>query len=183
MTGRLRAKEEAMGWMLAASSITSRIGHDLFTLQVPWEEKVIRAVVVYLFLILAIRVFGRRELGQLTAFDLIVLLTISNILQNAMIGSDTSLLGGVIGAVALLSANLGVAYAVFRSPRLERLVDGEPRVLIKDGDIQWRAVRQEQLSQTDILAAIHAQGLERVDEVRLAISEPNGQITVIPKKG
>src|SRR5439155_33148 len=89
------------GSLLAAS----RIGHDLFHLGVPWSEKIIRAVFVYGFLLVAIRVFGRRELGQLTAFDLIVLLTLSNILQNAMIGNDNSLVGGLIGAVVLLSAN------------------------------------------------------------------------------
>src|SRR2546430_16061133 len=96
------------GWLAS-------LGRDLFHLQVPWPEKIVRALAVYGFLLLAIRVFGKRELGQLTAFDIIVLLTISNILQNAMIGNDNSLLGGIIGAVGLLGANLGVAYAVFRS--------------------------------------------------------------------
>src|SRR6266536_4836205 len=89
---------------------THRIRTDLLHLQVPWQEKVVRGVVVYAFLLVAIRVFGRRELAQLTAFDLIVLLTLSNILQNAMIGNDNSLLGGIIGAVVLLSANFTVAY-------------------------------------------------------------------------
>src|SRR5436853_7504450 len=91
------------------------IAKDLFHIQVPWLEKVIRALVVYAFLVLALRLFGRRELGQFTAFDLVVLLTVSNILQNAMIGNDNSLLGGVIGAAVLLSANCALADAVFRS--------------------------------------------------------------------
>src|SRR5947209_18689393 len=97
--------------------------HNIFSLGVSWEERVVRAILVYAFLLVAIRLFGRRELGQLTAFDLIVLLTLSNILQNAMIGNDNSLSGGVIGAVVLLSMNFAVAYAVFRSRRLERLVN------------------------------------------------------------
>jgi uncharacterized membrane protein YcaP (DUF421 family) len=170
-----------MTMLLAAESVGSRIAHNLFKLQVPWEEKVIRGVVVYLFLLVVIRVFGRRELGQLTAFDLVVLLTLSNILQNAMIGNDDSLLGGIIGAVVLLTVNFALGYAVFRSRRLERLVSGEPRVLIKDGKVVAAAVEQERLTQTDLMAAIHNQGLERVEDVRLAISEPNGMISVIPK--
>src|SRR5438128_6474500 len=104
--------------------------HNIFSLGVSWEERVVRAVIVYAFLLVAIKAFGRRELGQLTAFDLIVLLTLSNILQNAMIGNDNSLSGGVIGAMVLLSANYAVALLVFRSRRAERMVQGQPRVLI-----------------------------------------------------
>src|SRR5438132_14244549 len=124
---------EALVGVLAAASWVHQVGHDLFHLQVPWEEKVVRAILVYAFLLVAIRLFGRRELGQLTAFDLIVLLTLSNILQNAMIGNDNSLSGGVIGAAMLLSANLVVAFLVFRRRGAERLVEGEPRILIHDG--------------------------------------------------
>src|SRR5436190_15006897 len=128
---------------LANSSLAHRISSDLLHVQVPWEERAIRAFVVYAFLLVAIRVFGRRELGSLTAFDLIVLLTLSNILQNAMIGNDNSLLGGIIGAVVLLSANFGLAYGVYRSRRLERLVNGRPKILIHDGQVDMRAVRSE----------------------------------------
>jgi uncharacterized membrane protein YcaP (DUF421 family) len=181
LTWGFGVRRVSMTMLLAAESVGSRIAHNLFKLQVPWEEKVIRGVVVYLFLLVVIRVFGRRELGQLTAFDLVVLLTLSNILQNAMIGNDDSLLGGIIGAVVLLSVNFALGYAVFRSRRLERLVSGEPRVLIKDGKVVAAAVEQERLTQTDLMAAIHNQGLERVEDVRLAISEPNGMISVIPK--
>jgi uncharacterized membrane protein YcaP (DUF421 family) len=158
------------------------VGRDLFHLSVPWTEKVIRAVAVYGFLLVAIRVFGRRELGQLTAFDLIILLTLSNILQNAMIGNDNSLLGGMVGAVVLLAANYGVALAVFRSRRLERLVEGAPKVLIHDGRIQEAAMRGEKLTEQDLLSAVRREGLERVEDVRLAVSEPNGLISIIPKR-
>jgi uncharacterized membrane protein YcaP (DUF421 family) len=166
------------GFLLAAS----RIGHDLFHLGVSWPEKVIRAILVYGFLLVAIRVFGRRELGQLTAFDLIVLLTLSNILQNAMIGNDDSLLGGLIGALVLLSANLAVAYLVFRSRRLEHLVNGEARVVIRDGQIQSDAVRSEKLTEQDLLSAVRREGLLGFDDVYLAVAEPNGLISVIPKR-
>jgi uncharacterized membrane protein YcaP (DUF421 family) len=163
-------------------STIHRIRTDLFHLQVPWEEKVVRAVVVYAFLLVAIRVFGRRELGQLTAFDLIVLLTLSNILQNAMIGNDNSLWGGIIGAAVLLSANFAVAYAVFRSRRFERVVNGGPRVLIHDGEVQADAMRSEKLTEQDLMSAIRREGLESLADVHLAISEPNGMISVISRR-
>ncbi len=167
-------------FLLGVSSI-HRIRTDLFHLQVPWQEKVIRGVVVYAFLLVAIRVFGRRELGQLTAFDLIVLLTLSNILQNAMIGNDNSLWGGVIGALVLLSANFTVAYAVFRSRRFERLVNGRPKVLIHDGEVQSGAMRSEKLTEQDLMAAVRREGLESISDVHLAISEPNGLISIIAR--
>jgi uncharacterized membrane protein YcaP (DUF421 family) len=154
---------------------------NIFGLGVSWEERVLRAVLVYAFLLVAIKVFGRRELGQLTPFDLIVLLTLSNILQNAMIGNDNSLSGGAIGALVLLSANYGVAYWVFRSRRAERVIEGEPRILIHDGKIQRAAVRKELLTDQDLLSAVRREGLERIEDVRLAISEPNGLISIIPR--
>ncbi len=126
--------------------------------------------------------FGRRELSQLTAFDLIVLLTLSNILQNAMIGNDSSLLGGLIGASVLLTANLALAYAVFRSRSFQRLVAGQPRILIRDGVVQRQALTAQRLTEQDLLVAVHNQGLEDFSRVHLAISEPNGRISVIPKQ-
>ena len=110
--------------------------HNLVSISSSWQERAIRAIAVYVFLLVAIKVFGRRELGQLTAFDIIVLLTLSNMLQNAMIGNDNSLLGGVIGAAVLLSANFALAYAVFRSRTVQRVVTGQPKVLIQDGVVQ-----------------------------------------------
>ena len=161
-------------------AVMGSLSKDLFHIQVPWEEKIIRAVVVYGFILIALRLFGRRELGQFTAFDLVVLLTLSNILQNAMIGNDTSLLGGLIGATVLLSANFGLAYAVFRSRSLQRFVTGEPRILIRDGILQRQALADQRLTEQDLLAAVHNQGLEEFGRVYLAISEPNGTISVIP---
>jgi len=163
-------------------AVMGSVSKDLFHMQVPWEEKVIRAMVVYGFILIALRLFGRRELGQFTAFDLVVLLTLSNILQNAMIGNDTSLLGGLIGATVLLSANFGLAYAVFRSRSLQRFVTGEPRILIRDGILQRQALADQRLTEQDLLAAVHNQGLEGFGRVHLAISEPNGTISVIPKR-
>jgi uncharacterized membrane protein YcaP (DUF421 family) len=156
--------------------------HNLVSIGSSWQERAVRAVAVYVFLLLAIRIFGRRELGQLTAFDIIVLLTLSNILQNSMIGNDNSVTGGMIGAGVLLSANLLLAFVVSRRPSVERVVEGEPKILIHDGKIQLHAVRREMLTEQDLLAAVHREGVESFEDVHLAISEPNGMISVIPKK-
>jgi uncharacterized membrane protein YcaP (DUF421 family) len=145
-------------------------------------ERVIRALAVYAFLLLAVRLFGRRELGQLTAFDLIVLLTLSNILQNAMIGPDNTVIGGIVGALVLLAANWAVAFTVFRSRRAEQLVEGHPRVLIRDGEVRRDELRSEMLTEMDLLSAVRREGLETFDDVKLAISEPNGMISVIPRR-
>jgi uncharacterized membrane protein YcaP (DUF421 family) len=172
-----------MGGLVAAmGSVSGGIAKDLFHLQVPWQEKVIRALAVYIFLVFALRLFGRRELGQFTAFDLVVLLSLSNMLQNAMIGNDSSLLGGLVGATVLLTANLGLAYAVFRNRSFQRFVTGEPRILIRDGVVQKEALTAQRLTEQDLLAAVHNQGLEDFSRVHLAISEPNGTISVIPRR-
>jgi uncharacterized membrane protein YcaP (DUF421 family) len=156
--------------------------HNLVSIGSSWQERAIRAIAVYLFLLVAIRIFGRRELGQLTAFDVIVLLTISNILQNAMIGNDNSVTGGLIGAFVLLSANLLLAYVVFRRPFVQRLVEGEARILIRDGQVLPDSLRKELLTEQDLLAAVRRSGLERFEDVHLAVSEANGMISVIPRE-
>jgi len=138
-------------------------------------------MVVYLFLLVLFRVFGRRELGQLTGFDIIVLLTISNILQNSMIGNDNSVTGGMIGAAVLLAANLTLAYVVFRSRPAERLVEGGPKILVQDGKLEETQMRSELLTEQDLISAVHREGLESFDDVHLAIAEPNGMISIIPR--
>jgi uncharacterized membrane protein YcaP (DUF421 family) len=155
--------------------------HSLFDPGVAIGERILRGFLVYAFLLVAIRAFGRRELGQLTAFDLIVLLTLSNILQNAMIGNDNSFTGGAVGALVLLSANYLVAFGVFRSRKVERLVEGRSRILIQDGKPIRKALRQELLSDQELLSAVRREGLTSFEEVRLAFAEPNGLISVIPK--
>ncbi len=155
--------------------------HNMFSIGSSWQERALRAVLVYGFLLVAMRVFGRRELGQLTGFDIIVLLTISNILQNSMIGNDNSVTGGFIGAIVLLAANLTLAFVVFRSRGAERLVEGRPKILVHDGQLQQKALRSELFTEQDLLAAIHREGLSDFADVRLAIAEPNGMISVIPK--
>ena len=155
--------------------------HDMFSMGVPVAERVLRAAIVYVFLLGAIRIFGKRELGQMTSFDIILLLSLSNMLQNAMIGADDSLIGGIIGAAVLLGINLIVAFVVFRSRRVERVVDGDPKVLIRNGELQRESLRAELLTDQDILSAVRAQGLEGIEDVKYAFAEPNGLITVIKR--
>jgi len=156
--------------------------HSLVSIGSSWQERAIRSVAVYAFLLVAIRIFGRRELGQLTAFDIIVLLTLSNILQNSMIGNDNSVTGGMIGAGVLLSANLILAFVVSRRSGAERVIEGTPRILIHDGKLQERAMRLELLTEQQLLAAVRREGIERFEDVHLAIAEPNGLISVIPRR-
>jgi uncharacterized membrane protein YcaP (DUF421 family) len=151
----------------------------MFHLGVSVGEKIARAGIVYLFLLIGLRVFRRRELGQLTAFDLIVMLTISNVLQNAMIGNDNTVTGGVIGATTILVLNFVVALLVYRSRWMERLVEGREVSLIRDGRVDQRARRRDLLTEQDVLSAAHASGVERIEDVKVAYFEPNGTITVI----
>ena len=156
------------------------IASNLFDVPVPLLEKALRPIIVYLFLILCFRLFGRRELAQLNPLDLTVLLMLSNTVQNAIIGEDNSLLGGIIGAVALLAANWLVNYLAYRHPQVANLLEGEPRVLIERGEINQAAMRHEEISLQDLDEAIHREGVEHVQRVKWAHLEPSGTITVIP---
>ena len=111
----------------------------MFHLPVPLVEKILRPVVVYLVLVILLRVFGKRELAQLNPFDLVVLLSLSNTVQNAIIGDDNSVTGGVVGAVSLLTINWVVVRILFRSPKLNRALEGRPAVLIRDGHVDQGA--------------------------------------------
>src|SRR5271170_1689244 len=123
----------------------------MFHLQLPVLEKVLRPVIVYLFLVGFLRLFGKRELAQLNPFDLVVLLSLSNTVQNAIIGDDNSVTGGVIGAFALLAINWLVVRALFRSPRLTRMLEGRSTVLVRDGRVDQRAIDREALTREELL--------------------------------
>jgi len=156
------------------------IWSNMFNVPVPLLEKILRPVIVYLFLILMFRVFGRRELAQINPLDLTVLLMLSNTVQNAIIGQDDSLLGGLIGAVALLSANKALNYFSYRRERFASILEGNPRVLIEHGKVNQAAVKSEEISPQDLEEAIHRTGVEHVNRVKWAHLEPSGTITVIP---
>src|SRR5271169_6537764 len=124
---------------------------NMFHLPIPLLEKILRPIIVYLALILLLRLFGKRELAQLNPFDLVVLLSLSNTVQNAIIGDDNSVTGGIIGAFGLLAINWLVVRTLYRSPKLTRMLEGSSTVLVKDGKIDHHAVRRESLTQEELL--------------------------------
>jgi len=150
----------------------------MFHLPVPLLEKIVRPILVYLALILLLRVFGKRELAQLNPFDLVVLLSLSNTVQNALIGDDNSVSGGLIGALTLLTVNWLVVRLLYRSPRLERAIEGTDRTLIVDGVVDQAALKQEVISEEELLAVVHRQGFDDFDEVQLCSIAPNGSFYV-----
>jgi len=152
----------------------------MFHLPLPLLEKLLRPVIVYLVLVLLLRIFGKRELAQLNPFDLVVLLSLSNTVQNAIIGDDNSVTGGVIGAIGLLAINWLVVRVLFRSPRLTRVLEGRAAVLIRDGQIDRKAIERESLTHTELIEVLHRQGFEHVHDVKRCELEPNGTFYVEP---
>lgn len=152
----------------------------MFHLPLPILEKILRPVVVYLVLILLLRIFGKRELAQLNPFDLVVLLSLSNTVQNAIIGEDNSVSGGIIGAVGLLGINWIVVRVLYSAPRLNRLLQGHSTVLIHNGKVDKKAVERELLTHEEIMEVIHRQGFEHLHQVGQCVLEPNGTFYVEP---
>lgn len=159
----------------------SHILNDMFSLAEPVGELIIRPVLVYLFLVVALRLAGKRELAQVNSFDLVVLLTISNLLQNAGIGPDTSLLGGLVASTSLLVTNYLVVRFLFAHPKIGKVIEGSTTVLVEDGKILHKNLQKEFLTADDLFAAIHAQGVESLDEVHRCELAPNGAIAVFQK--
>jgi uncharacterized membrane protein YcaP (DUF421 family) len=156
----------------------SLIFDHMFQMPLPILEKLARPVIVYLVLVLLLRIFGKRELGQLNPFDLVVLLSLSNTVQNAIIGEDNSVTGGIIGAFGLLAINWLVVRMMFRSRRLTRAFEGRATVLVRDGQIDQRALKRESLTRDELLEVIHRQGFEGIHKVRCCELEPNGTFYV-----
>jgi uncharacterized membrane protein YcaP (DUF421 family) len=154
----------------------------MFDLHLSLGEKVIRAVVIYLFLVIALRIVGKRELSQLNTLDFVVLLAVANAVQNGLIGSDDSVTGAVVGAVVLFGTNSALAYVVFRNNRLRKLIEGTPTVLIRDGRILQDALDREELTRDDLLVEIQSAGADTFDEVQSASLLPNGKVVVVQKK-
>jgi uncharacterized membrane protein YcaP (DUF421 family) len=143
------------------------------------SEIVIRCAVVYASLILLLRFFGKRELGQYSHVDLILMLILSNAVQNAMVGADTSLRGGLSAAATLVALHFLVTRLLSRFPRLRRLFEGTPTVLVRDGRVDWHAMRRERLEPGDLHSALRAHGDARLAEVSLAVLELDGSISVL----
>ena len=150
----------------------------MFQLPLPILEKLLRPIIVYLVLVLLLRLFGKRELAQLNPFDLVVLLSLSNTVQNAIIGDDNSVSGGIIGAFSLLAINWLVVRVLFRSKKLTRALEGRATVLVRNGQIDQRALQRESLSREELISVIHRQGFEDVHQVHRCELEPNGTFYV-----
>jgi uncharacterized membrane protein YcaP (DUF421 family) len=156
----------------------SLIFDHMFLLPLPILEKLLRPVIVYLVLVLLLRLFGKRELAQLNPFDLVVLLSLSNTVQNAIIGDDNSVTGGLIGAFSLLAINWLVVRVLFRSRKLTRALEGRATVLVLNGQIDQKALARESLSREELIEVIHRQGFEDFHQVRRCELEPNGTFYV-----
>jgi uncharacterized membrane protein YcaP (DUF421 family) len=156
----------------------SPVFDSMFHLPLPILEKLARPVIVYLVLVILLRIFGKRELAQLNPFDLVVLLSLSNTVQNAIIGDDNSVTGGVIGAFGLLAINWLVVRILFRSRRLTRALEGRATILIRNGQIDLKALNQESLTREELLDVVHRQGFEGIHQVRKCELEPNGTFYV-----
>ena len=148
--------------------------NEMFTLGLPVLEKIARPIIVYVFLVVVLRIFGKRELAQLNPFDLVVLLSLSNTVQNAIIGSDNSVTGGLIGAFSLLLMNYLVVRFLFRHRRIDQIFEGKPTVLIDKGKVHRKELAKELLSEAELLTVCHRQGFASINEIECCVLEPGG---------
>ena len=160
----------------------SKMWTDMFVLAIPWIEKILRPIIIYLTLVVGLRLAGKRELAQLNTFDLVVLLTLSNTVQNAIIGEDNSVIGGIIGAATLLLINYVVVRFVSNNKEVENLVEGTEDILIKDGVVQRDLLNREVITLAELEIAAHRQGFKTLDEIQTATLEPEGGISFIGKE-
>ena len=155
----------------------------MWNIAVPVWELVVRAVVVYGFLIVLLRLIGKRQIGQLAPFDLVLLLVLSNAVQNSMNGGDNSLVGGLVSATTLIAVNYGIGLATFRNKRLEALIEGRPELIIHNGRVFEDAMRNAKLTHHELTAALRQAGCTCAEEVQAAILENNGSISVVRRNG
>lgn len=154
------------------------MAHDIFALPLPVLEKILRAGLIYFFLVVALRVSGKRELAQLSPLDFVVLLAVANAVQNGIIGKDDSLTGGIIGAITLFVLNYLVGFGTFRSKNLRHALLGTPTDLIVQGQIQFDSLKKEQMTIEDLRVAIERTGATNLDEVEGCTILPSGNFVV-----
>jgi len=155
---------------------------DMFVLGIPLIEKILRPIIVYAFLVVSLRLSGKRELVQLNPFDLVVLLTLSNTVQNAIIGNDNSVLGGIIGATSLLLTNYLVVRFLYDHHKLDQIVEGRSDVLIDGGKVLTAHLKKELITMSQLEAAARKQGFSSLAEVDQCVLEPGGALCFIGKK-
>jgi uncharacterized membrane protein YcaP (DUF421 family) len=154
------------------------VWHDIFHLQVSATEKVVRTVLIYVFLVAALRIVGKRELGQANTLDLVVLLLVANAVQNGIIGNDVSVTGAMIGAVTLFAINELFARTAFASPLVSRILEGDPTILIRKGKPVAKALLRAGISLPELRAIARRQGFGDLGDVHTAILETNGVVTM-----
>jgi uncharacterized membrane protein YcaP (DUF421 family) len=154
------------------------MSHDMFHLSLPWLEKIVRPCIVYLVLVVFLRLFGKRELAQLNPFDLVVLLSLSNTVQNAIIGDDNSVTGGVVGAFSLLAINWILMKILYKSPKITEALEGDPTWLIRAGEVDHAAMKSEGLTREDLISVLNKNGYTDVGDVQECVLEPNGTFFV-----
>jgi uncharacterized membrane protein YcaP (DUF421 family) len=152
----------------------------MFTMGSPAWGIAVRTIVVYVAVFAGLRLMGKRELGQMTVFDLVVILLIANAVQNAMVGPDASLQGGLLAAFVLLVGNRGLASAGARFGRWGRLIEGTPTILVQDGRYVEPSMRKEEVEPEEVEMAIREHGLDSLQSVRLAVLEVDGSISIVP---
>ena len=155
---------------------------NMFALGVPLAEKILRPIIVYVCLIIGLRLSGKRELAQLNPFDLIVLLTLSNTVQNAIIGNDNSVSGGLIGAAALLAVNYLVVRFLYDHRKIDQLVEGRADILIEDGKVHEQRLKRELITKEELAAAARRQGFDTLSEVQQCVLEPGGTLSFTARK-
>src|ERR1700730_6330941 len=153
----------------------------MWNMSLVWWEFVLRGIIIYFFLIVLLRLTGKRQVGQLAPFDLVLLLVLSNAVQNAMNGGDNSVIGGMISAVTLVGLNWIVGLLTYRSKKLEALVEGRPEVLIHNGKLFEQALEHAKLTQHEVMCALREAGCATIEEVQAALLENDGSISVVPK--
>lgn len=156
--------------------------NDMFVISLPILEKILRPILVYFFLVVVLRLSGKRELAQLNPFDLVVLLTLSNTVQNAIIGEDNSVSGGLLGATSLLTINYLMVRFLYKHKKLDQIVEGRADVLVENGRVRQQHLKKELITMAELEAAARKQGFASLSEVDQCILEPGGTLSFIGKK-
>lgn len=154
---------------------------SMWKLSQPWWEFVLRALAVYIFLIVALRLTGKRQVGQLAPFDLVLLLVLSNAVQNSMNAGDNTVSAGFVLVLTLLAVNGFVGWLTWRSKRMEIILEGKPQILVHNGQVDDAMLRRESITRHELMSAIRSVGLTEFNQVRVAILENTGRINVIAK--
>ena len=153
----------------------------MLSLSLPWWEFIVRGIVVYFFLLILLRLGGRKQVGQLSSFDFVLLLIISNAVQNSMNGGDNSITGGLIIATALIATNWFINFINSKYKKVSRLIEGEPTVFIHNGKLKEEILKNENISHEELMSILRKNDVLKIEEIRFAVLEANGEISIIKK--